>query len=755
MPNCSIWGIKETPDILTDVCTLLESEQSAIDEQFISSHYFEKTGDSDILMEGYTGILHTIKESTNNFVQGVTKCNNVIMEGISDLSTYMADESYKTMVARLDKVDDISFDIIGYNFRTLDTKRIDLSEISSIIKKYNDLIGALQSNPNDIDEVAKYIGECKAYLGESNMSNVRRSMLGVHEPVPADSITTVSRRYYRGSVACVKFTVDKKYIKKEMELQKKLIKDRDMTSSEIISSLKSFSTLSGYLNSVIVDLNQTNVDLSTPLFRYVGKDVNTSMITLKLTDVDVISSLVTALRLTYSKVVRLQGAVQIMLNERLTAIRDQMYQIKEIVRIVNEYMKTQTLSNSEIVIFTESDQIMESFASQPAIDYTEILLDSVIANHSDMMGSVISRYVMESFAFDECVAVGSAVPMCNALMEAETTTKDRVADFVNKLLSAFRKKVIDYDKRFKPSIMKLNSDGVFKEKAKKYTAKKEVLPYWKVTNARADANLIKQAMTAGANNKNTDDLSYMKTLVTISSVSEWDEKKSQIRGYLLNYFRCHEKDKEQVKKITVSGSEISSKLKTMVNYLTGYDKLSSDLDALGKELSRKVASLQSVNESTLYSTLENCRFVDSDVALLEGFEALLEAEDEKKAGEAVGTDGEKTSPTAVESPDSGNGNNNNNASGTEKDKKESNTGNRYAGIYERFFEMAIAAFMTACEERYIFYINILKDINGGSLNVPSENAEKTEKKETKEAANESYLYTVEKPEPMKGLSMYK
>ena len=760
MRNISIQSNCNDKDILSNVDSLLMSETCIMETELQSRHQCMKTGDVLFLMEGCSDIAEKITESTDEFSEAISNFSKTVSRGMTGISSEFCDLAKKNN--SIDKLDDFSFTIVGYKYKTLSTKRIDLSELDSVVNDYNKMITSLQNAVTSDAKLSEFEDKSRQYLEESNLSKVRAKMLGVHDAIYEDDFLNEVRNYYRGSSLCVDVTVDKKYVKKIPDEQKKLIKDRTLTMEEMSHAMNTFSIMTDYLVGTLNGLNDSGTGISCTISGISLKSKGQLSTTSKLLvvpkhDTDTISKCITILRLTYSKVVKLQSMAQIILSERLVALKDQMQQNMVILDTLKAHVKAgvqNTIPEKETPVLSKYTQ--ESFTNvdtsslQPILDYTELAMENLILSHPEHIKYLENRYLQESAFMLACFQNMRVDRECFVMEASETTLSDRLVEFLNKMIGVFRKKMIEYNDKYSADIKALYDKGTFLEKAKSYTEKKEILPYWKVTNIDQDKSLIKNALSKGATNKDLDNLSYMSSMVSVSNVAEWDKKKGQLRGYLLNYFRCHEKDAEQVKKITVSGPDIASKLKIMVDYITGYAKIVTGIEDLRNTAKTNMASLTNVQESLRFLELEQCPIEASDIALLEGFYALLEAEnDDKKTGEAVGSDGEKASPTSVDSV----GNDKDNNSNNDKQEESKPTSNRYANIYERFFELAITAYMTACEERYIAYINILRDLNGGAF---SSKEEKNDKKE--KAVTDSFVYTesyFNKPSEMKGTSLYK
>lgn len=752
----------DTSDILNDVNMLLSSETNVMETELFSKYQYMKTGDTLFIEEGCKDIVEKITESRDIFSESISEFQKNVSRGISSTNTEICSMT-RTNIPNIDKLDDFKFIISGYKFKTLATKRINLSEVRSIVEDYNKSIDELQRAVIDDSKILELENGIRSYIDEANLSKVRAKIMGVAGHIDEYDFIDEVRRYYRGSALCVDIDVDKKYIKTIMEERDKLIKDRDLTIDEINWSMNMFSVMIKYITTSLEDLTNSKQGSTCRIkkvsFGSKGQVISSKLLNVDSDDTDRVSKCITILRLTYSKIVRLQSIVQVILSERLVALRDQLYQNLSTLNtfksnIIDSHQTTKLIDTSSLSTIVGIGESYMPSTIQPVIDYTGLALENANIFHSKNMISLEKRYINEFLFVKGCLENMYVDSNSYSIMEAsEASLKDKMLEFLDNMIGLFRKKVIEYQETYNEDIKNLYDKGILSEKAKSYGSM-EILPYWKANNTDQDRNLIRTALTKGASNKDLDNLTYMSSLVSVSNVSEWDAKKGQIRGYLLNYFRCHEKDTAQVKKIKVSGAEISSKLKIMVDYILGYEKIANGLDSLKSDADTQISSLTNVQESFRFLEIEQRFIENSDIALLEGFTALLEADNEDKTGETVDSGGEKTSPTSVEASDS----NKSDASSNSGDNKDESkpTSNRYANIYERFFELAITAYMTACEERYISYINILRAVNGGPFSSDKDKKEKTSG--GKEKVTDSTLFTesyFNKPYELKGTSLYK
>ena len=136
MDNISTLMNNDVRNVLNDVNMLLSSETSIMETELQSRHQYMKTGDPVFLSEGCSDIVDKIEESADVFSNTTSEFQKTISKEISAISSGICNTAKKN-AQFVDKLDDFNFVVSGYKFRTLTTKRINLSEIESVLKDYN------------------------------------------------------------------------------------------------------------------------------------------------------------------------------------------------------------------------------------------------------------------------------------------------------------------------------------------------------------------------------------------------------------------------------------------------------------------------------------------------------------------------------------------------------------------------------------------------------------------------------------------
>ena len=398
------------------------------------------------------------------------------------------------------------------------------------------------------------------------------------------------------------------------------------------------------------------------------------------------------------------------------------------------------------------------------IDYTTLALEHMILTESLYNACIIDRYNAESEFILECMESGCIVEyVAEASADGRTAfqkLKELVKTFFDKIIGVFRKKSIDYNKRYTQWV-KDNRDE-FVTKAKEMKDSLTAVPFWKVTNPLNDARDISNAIQKAGSSKDFTDTSWLSNFVDNAKTTEDVAKiRADLPGYLKNYFRIHEKNKDVIEKVSISGKDISSVVNNMVDYILKYDSVVKELENIQKTLDNTITRLEKtepVADSMIqYFDIEGIALEHSDLSLLEGFVELLEADgannEEKKAGSVENKDGEKESATSVatstelakkEAVDKGE---------SPKEAKEKTDSYAYARTIQNLFQLVVTAYMTACEERYLTYLNLLFKIMGERPSVDKNGNYKKKEEDTTKVTAESTIYN--KPTALKGLSLYK
>lgn len=748
-------------NVLNDVYTLQASGTEIMETCHKAAYQFSKTGDAEILEESLRDVANMITSAASKVSSGIVSFSKSIMKNFDsyfkEFDTFA--KKHKSYFASLP--DDWKMEFEGYRFSVIDRK-VDLSELGNIVSGYNLFLKDLQkiaSGNLDPNQVRNMLD---SYMSESNLSKIRAEVLGYSSPISKnDFIGTVKKFYRSGDITPIKLTVTKRYILNSIKELDELRKSINATVTDMEFTINSFQTLSSFFSNAILllgsDQNQEEYPISS--ISITGKSKNFVSIKSEGTirvSLENFQIIMDVLRLKYYQVSELQSIVQIVLSERLSALKSQMSQNTKILKTSLMYSEAE---KSLVVPVLAKNLATTESADVFNTDYTTLLMEEFILTESMRREALECRYTEEMTAVAQCfenMLVSSEVleGIGSASKEKIENFKATITAFFEKIIEIFRRKSIDYSQRYVPWVKDMNKEGKFKENVNNVGAI-TASPFWKVDSADADMNDIISAINTGKSNKDFEKLPFTSKFVNnAGTLDEYNNIRSDIAGYLKNYFRFHVKNAETVKKEEISGNDLVNKIDTMVNYVISYGNYVKVLERSRDDMLKSIDDISAVSESVSYLNLE-CRPVsETDLTLLEGYQIILE--EEIKSGAVVNANGEKESATSVETSEDK----------AKKDAKEngkpdpSSASTRYITIFQQFFQLAISSWMTATEERYISYLNMLFKIAGERPKVDKNGKYvKTEKKEedvTKVGESviaESTFYT--KPAGLKGLSLYK
>ena len=758
----------ENDVVLNDIYALKCSETQLMETQYRSQHQFNKTGDVDFVEEGLSDFVKTIKIASTNSMGRIKQFGDSIVKGIhlycTDFGKFV-NKNKKFFEDLPEK--SIDFTIEGFNYSATSSPRINLSELDNVIAGYNQFITGLSRqlqgiNSDDLDE---YFDR---YLDDANMAKICKHMMSYnHDIMETDFLTTVKKSYRSGEVTPISVRVHKGMVMSIIKHYSDVEKDAELTARELDALGVKCRTVTQFLQSTIESLNDSktkSVPLGTISITKDGKFSVRNILEVGGDNVDVVPACISFIRRKYAQIVKLQEMAQVILSERLKALQDEIRQNSDILKLcmvevpkkmlvdlTGSSTKTPVLQKHLPNVPSETSVMLE------AINYTELALENLICMESEYCSVFEQRYREEIRFFMTCMESGvitSAVLEASSTKEKFEKIKAAMIEFLDKLIALFRKKVVDYSKRYKKWINDIGVDTL-KEKAAEKTDGVSAAPYWEAQDVSKDIKSIASAMNSAVSNNDSSKLSFTSQFVNgIDDTGKFAENRGDLAGYLKNYFRFHKKNQKEVKKEQISGNDLVNKVAGMVEYINNYDSFVTLIEnSIGKAIENNVNTLsrRETMESFAYMQLENAPASTTELGLMEGFELLLEAEE--KAGVVTNDKGEAESATSINTPEK-DGSDSNNTS-----DKASNSA-EYARIFQSFFQLAISSLMTAMEERYITYINILSYIAGerpkvdkdGNYVPKEDTKDNTKVESTGESALPTSLYT--KPATMKGTSLY-
>ena len=332
--------------------------------------------------------------------------------------------------------------------------------------------------------------------------------------------------------------------------------------------------------------------------------------------------------------------------------------------------------------------------------------------------------------------------------------------FFDKITGFFRSKSIQsFKKTFNDNSIKLirNNIEAIKKDALKLDAQK-VTPYWSGNYATDPGDFNKMMATVVANINSGKFTDYSFATKFIRDVKMVENQDTELSTYLKNYFRYGDNNLDSPKTVTLTGKELVSHLDDMISFVEKYPteiaaypgKMSDSYDKNfrrlklpdGKNVNLAEAERKAKQEENAPATAEkptdqnkpeeagtseslelvNVSITPDTYFMVEGKYAcetmlpfyygypVTEA-DQKKPGE------KEVSPTAVTNADDNaavNGNPN------EEKKPDTPDASGYFQDANHFFKLALAAYQTATEERFVVYCKLLKLVAGQYMKVPKE-----------------------------------
>lgn len=334
----------------------------------------------------------------------------------------------------------------------------------------------------------------------------------------------------------------------------------------------------------------------------------------------------------------------------------------------------------------------------------------------------------------------------------------------------FRKAAIHkFEKRFdKESVKKIreNLDKV-KQNANNLAAQK-MTPYWDADYNKDKSNISTAMKTAFTNveNGNYDDYSFASKFIKNTQLVK--DRDTDVKNYLLNYFRCNNNDMPNVETVTVTGKEIAGHVEAMLNYIENFSGAISALpgqvsDAYNNAV-KNVKSIvdqvsKPVTQEEIKSEAETGKVEVKDTENkpdnTQGKAAVPEsvtyqhitpntyfAIENKLASETMlpffmgypVTEEEKPqSATAIvvadKNANTGNATTGDTGAKDDKTKDENAKRKEYFNRANSFFELVLTAYQTTIEERFVVYSKLINMIAGEYITVSKEQSEKADKKD--------------------------
>lgn len=342
----------------------------------------------------------------------------------------------------------------------------------------------------------------------------------------------------------------------------------------------------------------------------------------------------------------------------------------------------------------------------------------------------------------------------------------------------FRKSSIHkFEKKFnKESLKTIRANlGKVKQNASNLASQK-MTPYWDADYNKDKGNITSAMKSAFTNIENGkyDDYSFAGKFIKNTQMVK--VRDTDVRNYLLNYFRYNDNDMPSPESITVTGKDIAGYVEDMLNYIENFTgtisalpgqvsdsynnevkKIKSIVDKVSKPVTQKEINADANGEKVTagndnnngddtgvkalpapgtesvvykhitpdtYFAIENKFACETMLPFFMGY-PVTEAgnKDTAKSGD------KPVSPTAVTADE-----NDKNANATtdkkdDKEKDENALRKQYFDAANSFFKLALTAYQTSIEERFVVYSKLIYMIAKEFIDVPKEQVEKATKQE--------------------------
>lgn len=381
------------------------------------------------------------------------------------------------------------------------------------------------------------------------------------------------------------------------------------------------------------------------------------------------------------------------------------------------------------------------------MDYTVMALESSLETLKMIQQYEVTTMREEAAFIETCLESGFITVM--EAEQKEGIVKRMVnacKEFLNRILTAFKTRSVESCERYLGWITA--NREVFKKRAAKQSPIK-LMPLWKGEWEQDSATVISALQKAYNNyaNKKYDDYSWCKTLVNDEELVK--NQDSNLPEYLKNKFRYNEIGKLQMEPVRITGGELAELVDEMVDYLIKYkDGPSKHADNIQKTYNRRLDTLKEPTgavpttsetseapKTTEVTQSNENAFVrlygkpvcETELVNMINYSVVYEKVDDKneekppaindknaKEGEkveqthdVVKTGDKETQDESDKEKDAVSGTNNE-TNKVEKDKSEDAV--NYLKDCDHFFKLCITAYITAAEERFKSYVNVMLTI---------------------------------------------
>lgn len=711
----------DTFDVLHEIyesdCEAIQIAQAKV----LMEHAYRISGDSDILMEGFADICHSIADWFKKLANAIKEFFLKFIKIFTDFSLSLKDYVTKNKDALL--ATKINTTVNGYEFSVLDSPDPDMSEFDKLLASYNDMLGRIDSL--ETSEIRKQSSD---FLATLNMDHLRGKVLGSKNAIQSDKFLDEVRKFYRsGQESTSSIKVDASYIREIVShadslvnAKEKAIKDRDRIL-KLLKAAESFfnsRVTVGYTgNTPNIKTRTVSSNSSSDKFQSdEGETLNHAQYYKKY------STLMTS---KYNEIRELAKIINTVVTERANAFRDQVKQERKLVAmamkpIVSKSAEESTFYEEDVEEATNYEMVGNEFdfLNEPIVEQVKLdnLCREAIWYHNAMNGQ-----------YDYVAMEGVISTLANALQ-----------GFVLKITGMFRGKAKEMSKKYTPW---LKDDGVIDAiKTNARSTSLNLIDHWSA-DYRRDLTLIEDAFNRVFQEPNDDKkcefaANFIKE-TNIENIKKFKDNNRDMTNVMRNYFRCGKAGVDKMEKVTLAGSALEKQIERMIAYVNDYPKFAEtlvNLDAKAKNL--KVPTTESLSLwFDSYLNIEGCTVAESALGMIlptqPGFDYVLEATPANAPAPAPGGNTQATQAAnnaAKNAPDpnaKGNDNKTDNPTqvvNNENDKlkeagdqgkgKNGEAKNAYYSFTCDFLKKLVSSYCTVCEEREILYINVLKNCAG-------------------------------------------
>lgn len=364
------------------------------------------------------------------------------------------------------------------------------------------------------------------------------------------------------------------------------------------------------------------------------------------------------------------------------------------------------------------------------MDYTRMAMESNLQMLDMIQEYQMTTMIEESEYIRTCLECGFVVTMEASDKDGILATlRDAFRAFIDKITSIFRKKSVERAKKYKGWVSMYKSRLVTVADTIEPI---ELAPFWD-GNYNEDAATLRKAINTAYTNAKAQKYDYSFGKSFIKDVKDIQDHAGTLPTHLKNYFKFGDIGLDAVEPRRITGSELAKKIPDMTNYVIDFDKISKDaIDMVQAALNKGLDSMPKNKDVaaeglTKYSVLEveGKPVCESSLSTLINYESVFEARntnnansDKAKEAEKQKTEQQKNLDDAglksdkdvgdikqkeeTKSGDTG-------ADDATKQSEETSKNNEQVEYYkdlEYFFKLAITAFQTSLEDRYVQYVNI-------------------------------------------------